>query len=238
MTSESSDRFSVPLYSVSDAARHVDVPRSTFETWARGYTRHPAGRASVRAAPVVTALDEDTRPSIPFIGLAEGFVLAAFREAGVPLQRFRPPLSRLQAELGLSHVLASKLLYTDGAEVLYDYAEHGGDTPAARSARELVVVRNDQRVFAEVIDSYLRRVEFDEDGWARLIHLRQYRTADVVVDPDRSFGVPIFARGAARVEVVLGRFKAGESLQSLTEEFGVPPAELIDTLRVHTAVAA
>jgi hypothetical protein len=30
-------------------------------------------------------------------------------------------------------------LYTDGAEALYDFAERAGDTPEARSARELVV---------------------------------------------------------------------------------------------------
>jgi uncharacterized protein (DUF433 family) len=187
---------------------------------------------------VVTAIGAGTGPRIPFIGLAEGFVLTAFREAGVPLQRIRPALTRLQAELGLSHVLASRSLYTDGAEVLYDYAEATGDTPAARSARELVVVRNDQRVFAEVVEAYLRRIDFGEDGWARLLHLPQYRSADVVVDPERSFGVPIFAHGAARVEVVLGRFKGGESLESLTEEFGVPSSQLIDALRVHTDAAA
>lgn len=38
-------RFDVPLYSVSDAARHIDVPRSTFDTWVRGYANKPKGRS-------------------------------------------------------------------------------------------------------------------------------------------------------------------------------------------------
>jgi uncharacterized protein (DUF433 family) len=232
-------RFAVPLYSISDAARHIDVPRSTFDTWARGYYRRPEGRSPVIGAPVITLVVPDGRgPSVPFIGLAEGFVLAAFRQAGVPLQRIRPALLRLQERLGIDHVLASKSLYTDGAEVLYDYAESHGDTPEARSARQLVVARNDQLVFREVVDSYLRRIEFAQDAYARAIHLPQYRTADVVVDAERSFGIPIFARGAARVEVVLSRFKAGESIETLSEDFGVPVAELIDVLRVHTDTAA
>lgn len=238
MTVDGSTRFDVPLYSVSDAARHIDVPRTTFDTWARGYSHASKGRALVRAEPVVTAIGTGPGPRIPFIGLAEGFVLAAFREAGVPLQRIRPALTRLQDELGLAHVLASKSLYTDGAEVLYDYAESCDDTVAAKSARDLVVVRNNQRVFKEVVDAYLRRIDFSDDGWASLIHLPQYGGADVVVDPGRSFGEPIFAHGAARVEVVLGRFKAGESLESLNEEFGVPVSQLIDALRVHTDAAA
>jgi uncharacterized protein (DUF433 family) len=106
------------------------------------------------------------------------------------------------------------------------------------SARELVVVRNGQRVFHDVVADYLRRIEFGPDDWAQLIHLPRYRTADVVVDPERSFGIPIFARGGARVQVVLNRFKAGESPGSLTEEFGIPADELFDVLREHLDAAA
>ena len=90
---------------------------------------------------------------MPFIGLADGYVLAAFRKAGVPLQRNRPAIARLQDELCIPHALASRSLYTDGAEVLYDYAEDSGDTGEAKSARELVVVRNNQLVFKEVVDT-------------------------------------------------------------------------------------
>lgn len=231
-------RFNVPLYSVTDAARHIRVPRSTFGTWARGYSRRPHGRPAVLGEPVITLIPNDHGPSIPFVGLAEGYVLAAFREAGVPLQRIRPALTRLRERLGIEHVLASRSLYTDGAEVLYDYAESHGDTPEARSARQLVVARNDQLVFREVVEAYLKRIDFAADSYASVIHLPQYRTADVIVDAERSYGIPIFAHGAARVEVVLGRFKAGESIPDLSEEFGVPEDQLIDALRVHTDAAA
>jgi hypothetical protein len=104
-------------------------------------------------------------------------------EAGVPLQRIRPALSRLQDELGIEHVLASRSLYTDGAELLYDYAQSHEDTSEGKSARQLVVVGNNQQVFQEVVEQGLRQVDFASDGWARAIHLPQYRKADVVVDP-------------------------------------------------------
>jgi hypothetical protein len=68
-------------------------------------------------------------------------------------ERIRPALTRLDEELGLKHAPARRRLYTHGAEVLYDYAERGEDEDAARAARELVVVRSDQRVFNEVVDS-------------------------------------------------------------------------------------
>lgn len=234
------DRFEVPLYSVSEAAYYLDVPTSTFSTWAHGYVRRPAGRPAVEGAPVLTAVKsgQDGVAIIPFIGLAEGLVLAAIRRTGVPLQRIRPALARLQDELGLEHVLASRALYTDGAEVIYDYAEQEGDTPEARGARQLVVVRKGQHVFTGVIDDSLHRVEFAPDGYAQLIHLPQYRVAEVVADPRRGFGQPIFANGGARLEDVLGAFRAGESLNALADEYGIGIAELEDALRVATRHAA
>lgn len=234
------DRFSQPLYSVAEAARYLDVPTSTFAGWAKGYRRPGSGRADVIGAPVLTLLRQTGRraPTIPFVGLAEGLVLAAMRSSGVPLQRIRPALSRLEEELDLRHALATRRLYTDGAEVLFDYAEHGDDPGAARAARELVVVRNNQRVFNEVVESYLRRLEFGEDGYPRLIRLPAYEVADVVVDPARGFGQPIFSRGGARLEDALSLFRAGEPLDVVAAEYGVPREQLEDVVRIATRAAA
>jgi uncharacterized protein (DUF433 family) len=229
-------RFSVPLYSLADAARHIAVPRSTFDTWVRGYERQRETGSATLGAPILTAVDARRgEPRIPFVGLAEGFVLASFRAAGVPLQRIRPALEALGRELGIEHVLASESLYTDGAEVLYDFAESRGDSPEAKAARELVAPRSGQRVFVEVVDRYLQRITYDQH-YAGILALPQYQSAQVIVDPRRSFGLPIFANGA--VEVVLGRFKSGESVEELSSEFGIPTGQLIDVIRVHTATAA
>lgn len=92
--------------------------------------------------------------SITFTGLAEGHVLAAFRRAGVSMQRIRPALERLDAGIGLRHALASKGLLTDGVEVLFDYADREGDA----AVRNLVVVRDGQHVFRDVVQEYLRCV--------------------------------------------------------------------------------
>jgi uncharacterized protein (DUF433 family) len=223
---------------VAEAARYLDVPGSTLTSWAKGYRRAGKGRSAVTGSPVLTTVTSSGRgPVIPFVGLAEGLVLTAMRRSGVPLQRVRPALVRLDEELGLQYALASRRLYTDGAEVLYDYAETGEDEDAARAARDLVVVRSDQRVFNEVVDAYLRRLEFADDGYVHLIRLPAYE-AEVVVDPGRGFGQPIFARGGARLEDALALFRAGEPLDVVAEEYGVPRAELEDAVRIATRVAA
>jgi hypothetical protein len=228
---------------MAEAARFLDVPTSTFASWARGYRKPRARGADIVGEPIVTsfrATNSGPAPVVPFVGLAEGLVLAAIRHQGVPLQRIRPALAVLARELGIDHALASRALYTDGAEVLYDYAEAGGDTPEARSARDLVVVRNKQRVFTEVVDDYLHRIEYGPDSYAARLRLPGYERATVLVDPARSFGRPILRHGGARVADVLQRFWADpdEDLDSLSAEFGVPVTELLDLLRVASRRAA
>jgi hypothetical protein len=206
------DRFATLLYGIGEAAGYLAIPPSTLSTWAYGYGRRQAQARNISAKPIVTAVRPERAgdPAMPFIGLAEAYALAAFRHAGIPMQRIRPAIDALARELGLEYALASRRLYTDGAEVLYDYARHPGDTPEGESARELVVVRNNQRVFSEVVELYLRRIEFAADGYAQLIRLPQYRVSEVTVDPDHEFGRPQFTHGGSAVDDVIDLFRAGE----------------------------
>jgi uncharacterized protein (DUF433 family) len=240
MESDVPDRFSTALYTVAEAARYLDVPATTLKSWAHGYRNRPPGRPEVVGASIVTALPRDhmRQPVIPFIGLAEGAILSAIRRSGVPMQRIRPALEQLGTQFNLSHALASRRLYTDGAEVLFDYAEGTEDPGLVRAARELVVVRNGQRVFNEVVDAYLQRLEFDNEGYVRLMRLPAYEVADVVVDPTRGFGQPIFARGGVRLEDALGLFRAGEPLDVVADEYGIPHDHLEDAVRIATRAAA
>lgn len=234
------DRFSTPLYGIGEAAAYLDVPPSTLATWAYGYERQRPGAGVMIGRPVITAIRPPHRheAAVPFIGLAEAYALAAFRQARVPMQRIRPAIDALHRELGLEYALASQRLFTDGAEILYDYAQHADNTPEGESARELVVVRNNQRVFAEVVDRYLRRVDFAADGYAQLIRLPQYSVAEVTVDPDHAFGRPRFTRGGAGLEDVIDLFRAGESVDVVAAEFGLSRIEVEDALRVNARTAA
>ena len=129
------DKFDAPLYTQAEASRYLGLSESTFRNWSRGYHTVVKGR-EVIGQPVITALGKlgQRGPAIPFVGLAEGYALAAIRKTGVPLQRIRPALERLNAEMGVQHALASEQLFTDGAEVLFDCANKTGGDDAERSA--------------------------------------------------------------------------------------------------------
>ena len=117
------------------------------------------------------------------------------------------------------------------AELLYDYDEACRAAGSSHEPTDLVVVRSSQRVFVDALESYLRCIEYGPDGYASVIHVPAYDHAEVVADPTRSFGAPIFERGAARVADVLDRFWAGEALGDLAEQ-------LEDVVRVTSRRAA
>jgi uncharacterized protein (DUF433 family) len=202
-----------PIFTVQEAARGLRVSPSTLGWW--------TGEHLVTRLP-----SQGRRPSLPFIGLAEALVLNSFRRSGVPLQRIRPALRALEREIGLKHALASKSLYSDGVEILYDFAERKGIDELA----ELVVVRSGQRVFASVVADYLKRITYDA-GWPTKVRLPRYGDAAVIVDPVRAFGQPIFENGGSRVEDVVERWRAGDTVADLARDFGVPSAEIETVVR-------
>lgn len=207
---EHDTRFDVPLFTPAEVATYVGTPKSTIRNWL-GMAKAPA---------VVTRVSpqrHSREASVPFIGLAEAFVLSAFRATGLPLQRIRPAVDRLQREVDLPHALASKHVLTDGAEILYEYGRENGDAVA----KDLVVVRNQQVVFREVVQDYLRCITWAEDDYTGSLHLPRYGSANIVVDPLRNFGQPMFSAGGARLEDVLDLFYAGEPIDVVAHEYGV-----------------
>lgn len=235
VTQTRDDRFTVPLYTLSEASTYLRVPRATLTTWADGYEHHQRDRTverTVKGAPIVTAMDPSQRgyPRLPFIGLAEAYVLNAFRQAGVPMQRIRPSLDWLVQHVG-PHALASRNLYTDGAEVLWEFAQQTDENdPDAAFARGLIVPRSGQYVFKEIVEHYLRQISFSEDNYAALIRLPQYQHANVVLDRKRGYGQPVFGNSGIRVADAIGPLRAGESFEAVAEDYGVPVSELRDAL--------
>ena len=98
----------------------------------------------------------------------------------------------------------------------------------AEAVRQLVVVRSGQRVFSEVIEAYLNRIEYGRDGYTKIIRLPAYRRRRSSRDPTRGFGQPIFSHGGVRVSDVLDRFWSGDDINTLSSEFGVQEHEIED----------
>lgn len=219
--------FTSPLYSQAEAARIAGVHPGTFRNWAHGYTYRTSDSGEVVARPLITLAESARQVRVPFIGLAQAYVLHALREAGVPMTRIRPSVESLEREMGLDYALLSDRLKTDGVEVLFDYL--GDDLEGADNRVGMAVPRNKQLVFRDVIAEYLSTVTYD-GGYATRFRPLTYADRLVVVDPFLNGGQPSFQTNGVRVADVSSRLHAGEALADVAEDFGISPAEIQSVL--------
>lgn len=207
--------YITPLYSQSEAARIIQAPTSSFGRWAQGHRFKQRQEGKWGASPaLLTGVRPGRGITVTFNALAEGFIIESFRRTGLPLARIRPAVDVLRNEIGLEEALLSERLMTDGAEILYKNGE--GD---------LVVVRNHQGVFKEVVSEFLKSISY-RDGFVSTIQLPTFEVVDVVVDPHRNSGQPTIARLGVRVEDVLSRVRAGEALADVADDFDLAPREV------------
>ncbi len=201
---------------------------STLRTWSHGYTKTFKDRPPVTQGPVITSLNGASRDkrSIPFVGLVEATVVQAFRSTGLPMQRIRRALEVLAGQGELEHALASRQLYSDGANVLYDYARKHAD----KQLRLLTVVQTGQRVFHEVIAEYLTRITFG-DQWATEFILPVTERRLLRVLPEVAGGDALFVHGGAPLSAVRSRALAGEPLRSIAADYGTPAEDIQEALR-------
>lgn len=216
-------RFSTGLLDMSDAARFLGISRSTFHRWATGYER---------GGPLLHVLPAERRVArVTFIGIAEAHALEALRQAGVRPERIRPALRKLQEEFGREYALVARNLATDGIEVLWDFSR-------TSEGEGLMAGATGQMVMREIVEDFLRYVEWADDGYPSALHLRNCQPSKVVIDPYRSFGQPFFEGSRTRVQDVAAMLKAGEDPNVVAEEHGVSIDDVRTAARVLLGRAA
>lgn len=225
-------RFGVPLYTQTEAAHYLDMPPSTFRKWARGYRNRFPDRPDVVGDPMITSLraPTSTHPSIPFIGLAEGMFLSALRRADLPMQRIRPALELVRKRLGVDYALASRKLFVSGAELLYEVTDDLGERDRKDATNKLIVLRDGQYVFREVVERHMKQIEYDEQdgGYATKLALPGYEVADLSVRPGVNFGRPYFTKTGTPLHVVQGQLRAGERAEDVADDFDIPSDEVAE----------
>jgi uncharacterized protein (DUF433 family) len=240
-TAHSDDvRFTVPLYTTAEAGRYLDVHATTFRRWVKGYHQEFRDRAPVSGEPLVTDLAPEAPggPSIPFIGLAEGMFLSALRKARMPLQQIRPALELVRTKIGIEHALASRKLYLAGAQLLWEVSEESAlDDDARHGARDLIVLKDNQYVFRQVIEQYLRQITYDEE-YARRILLPGYEVAQIAADPATNFGKPYFTKTGTPLYVVQNMLKAGENIEDVADDFSLPVDQVTEVAQREGLLAS
>jgi len=206
-----------PAYSFLEAAHYLNLPVSTLSSWFRGQTGF---------RPVIR-LDGKPGEGLSFLNLVEAHVLAAIRrEHRIALQKVRRALDFVERQLGSRRPLTSARFETDGVDLL------------VRELEKLVNVSQDGQFEIEpVVRLFLKRIKRDPAGVPIKLYpfTRKAVSNDepqpVEIDPRVAFGRPVLAGRGVPTAVLADRFKAGDSLADLAQDYDTSTQTIEENIR-------
>ena len=216
-----------PAYTLSEAAHYLGVPRATVRYWS-------VGRGDL--APLIV-LPSHAPPALSFFNLVELHVLSALRRKfTVSMPKVRAAISYL-GKAGCTtadprHPLLSPGLETDGLGL---FVQRYGDL--------IDVSHAGQTAMRQIIGEALHRIERGPDGAPRRLYpfTRTRLTGApsiVVIDPRLSAGRPVISGTGVTTGFIAERYKAGESIRDLAEDYERDEKEIEEAIRCELPTAA
>jgi uncharacterized protein (DUF433 family) len=213
-----------PAYSLTEASRYLLIPPATMRSWVAG-RKYPTDSGPKFFRPVIE-LPDNIRAGLSFVNLVEAHVLDAIRRHHqVPLSKMRQAIGYLRRHFSSKHPLAEQRFETDGLDLFID-----------RFGQLINVTQSGQIALRELLTAYLHRVEHDATGTAVRLYpftrkrdLREPKV--VVIDPHISYGRPVLVGTGIPTAAIAERYKAGESIDDLAEDYGRSRNEIEEAIR-------
>src|SRR5262249_52740446 len=157
--------------------------------WLRGYHFGLRGALPTFSAPIIVGelpvIDDVI--ALSFLDLQEARCLEEFRKRGVGWKMLRDMHLKARAALRTDHPFSTGQFKTVGRRIMRDFATETGDAI-------LLDLAKDQASFRELLQPYLRGLEFLPNSAFPARWYPMAGTKRVVIDPRRSFGHPIVAK--------------------------------------------
>jgi uncharacterized protein (DUF433 family) len=221
------DPREMPAYGIPEAAHYLQMPSSTLRGWVKGWTyRTEAGERFSSPLLVLPEPPERGPLLLSFVNVVEAHVLDALRRGHrIAMHKVREALSYLEAHFPSPHPLADQKFETDGMHLFLE--KYG----------QLINISQDgQLAMRDILRVYLTRIERDAAGVPVKLYLfTRVRQADepkvVAIDPYVSFGRPVLVGTGIPTAVIAERYKAGESIQALAEDYERSPRDIEEAIR-------
>lgn len=215
------------VYTVAVASRLLQERASTIERWAFGYQR----RGKEYPAAIATDIPAigDSR-ALTFLELVELMFLQALLSTHLSWPKVREA-SRVAAKLlkNEKHPFATRRWFADPAALYLSLGQQHGE-------ELLVEVAGHAQVAMEpVLHPYLKQLDFDARGVAQR-WFPMGLESPIVLDPRRSFGMPVTVQGGVPTEALAHLHAAGDSIQAIAAWYRVDEAEVEAAIRYEEAL--
>ena len=224
------DPREVPAYTLAEAAYYLGIPVATLRSWVLGRD-YPVTDGTRRFAPILEIADRKHK-RLSFINLVEAHVLTALRRGhAIQLPKVRKAVAYLRNQLQSQHPLADQQFETDELDLFVQ-----------KYGQLINITRDGQLAMRNVLQSFLKRVKRDAQGAPVKLYLFVRGAVEepfaVVVDPAVSFGRPVLEGTGIPTEILAQRYKAGDSLEALADDYGRPKEEIEEAIRYELLKAA
>lgn len=217
------DPRDAPRYAVSEVAAYVKMKTSTLRSWVQG--RENLGPLILR--PSAT----DSRLS--YNNLIETYVLDALRnELRISMQAIRRGLDFVEKH----HPEIPRLLLSERLRA------RRGNLLIEALGRYENVGQGGQNEIPEVVESYLKRIDYDQGFPIRLYPVTRTGNPSgptrIVILPEVGFGKPVTERNYISASVIADRFRAGESVGDLAEDYDLGLIDVEEAIRAESVAIA
>jgi uncharacterized protein (DUF433 family) len=215
------------MYTEAAAARLLGVAQGTLNYWLEGGER----RGKVYR-PVIRVEPRGDRAAVTWAEFIEAGLLREYRRThNVPMGELRAFIDVVRERYGMPYPLADLRPFVSGRELLSRAQEDSG--LAAEFC--LVAEVRGQYVLTSPADSFVRRVTWEGETAAEW-RPHADPLSPVRMNPDVRFGRP--AVHGISTEALWEHEQAGENVEEISEEFGVPPESVRWALAYETSARA
>lgn len=221
------DPREVASYTTWEAARYLRMPQRTVQNWAFGFGTY-GGKPLIRVA-------DPAKHLLSFWNVAELHVLGALRRYHqISPTKLRRMIKYLENTFDSRHPLLTEKMLTDGVSVFVEQAQS-----LINASRE------GQMAMRLLMEAHLKRIDQDVDGLAVRLFPFVTRNAEIAsppdllmhepriiaIDPQVRFGRPVIAGTSIPTAEIAERFRAGDSVATLADEYGRPAKEIEEAIR-------
>lgn len=167
------------IYTIPEAARYARMHTKSLRNWFAG----TGGRSPIREAEI----DSPDFRAITFLDLIEAVAIRSLRlDYGVSFQKIREAIKNAKERYKIDHPFAHREHKTVvvGSD-LHIYLPEDKDNPVQLTGKLI-----GQKSMTACIEAYMKDLEFDLDGMARLYTAFRYRGQEVILTPKVHFGEP------------------------------------------------
>jgi uncharacterized protein (DUF433 family) len=220
----------LPAYGIIEVTHYLQIPIQALRAWTRGGIARISTRGK-RVKPLITLPDRKSR-SLSFINLVEAHVLEAIRRGHpFPISHVRLALDYVRKQLGLTNPLAQQDFVTEGVKLFLSRL------PGRIAASKTSTIQ-------ELIRSHFDRIEHDHAGLA--VRLYPFMRKDeqgnqpkmIAIDPYVCFGRPTIRGRGVSTSIIAERYKAGESIDGLADDYGCQQAQVEAAVQCELARSA